>query len=284
MVDVGAVDLLTNLEEVREVLDHPPLALFVDIDGTLARIVTDPKAATIPPAVRQVLGALSRRHTVVVVSGRSVADARRIIGLDSLVYACNHGLEWWYQGSATVHAGVRPYRRQLRNLVKILRGHLRSIAGANLEDKGATISVHYRQARLPVVARTAILNFLGQEPEAKGLVVREGKMVVEVRPPVEANKGTALKWVVENHGIHSGIVIGDDQTDLDAFHMMEELTAAEDVDFRGVKLGVVGANASAELLRGADYHLQNPESVELFLQWLVEARPSARVTFGEGEG
>ncbi len=266
---VDAVDLLAHLDEVQEVIGQGAMGLFLDIDGTLAHIAPNPKEVSIAPAVRQALGIISQRMSVVVETGRSVEDARNIIGLSSVIYVGNHGLEVWERGSASVLPAARRYIRQMSDLAKAVNQRMPYAEGVLVEDKGPTISVHYRQASDPNAAREAILQFLSTAPEAKGFDVREGKMVFEVRPPVEADKGTALRSVTNRLGLKSAMVLGDDLTDADSFRAVHELAVQK--GFRGIAVAVAGANAPVNLIAEADFHLLNPEAVEEFLTWLAEA-------------
>ena len=268
---VPAVDLLAHLEEVRKLLSHQPMGLFLDIDGTLAPIAPNPSGMSITAAVRQALSTLSRRMTVVALTGRSVEDARRIIGLDSLIYSGNHGGEWWERGSSWLVPEVERYVRQVSSLTQEANERLTELPGVVVQGKVSTLSLHYRQAVDAAAAREAILRFLDTSPEARGLVWEEGKMVVEVRPPVPVDKGTALRSVVERLGLRSGMVLGDDRTDLDSFGALQQLRG--DAGFKGITVAVVGIGAPPKLLADADYHLLNTEAVELFLEWLVKTQP-----------
>lgn len=93
-------------------------------------------------------------------------------------------------------------------------------------------------------------------------------MVIEVRLPIEANKGTALKRVVEQRGLRSALVLGDDLTDLDSFNMLAQLQ--EETALQGLAIAVLAASTPAELLAAADYALADAEVVEIFLSWLAD--------------
>ena len=266
------MDLLAHLDDVRDLLRHRPAGLFVDIDGTLAPIVSTPSKVRVTPQVRGALDTLASGMTVVALTGRGVADARRVIRLDSITYAGNHGLEWWSHGDTLVLPDAQPYLQQLHALAQEATQRLRSISGVLVENKGATIALHFRLSGDPDAARSAILEFLETAPSARGLVQREGKMIVEVWPPGEVNKGTALRSVVERHGLRSAIVLGDDRTDLDSFRAVQKLR--QEARFRGVTVAVASADAPAELVAEADYQLPDTDGVAHFLGWLVKASRS----------
>src|SRR5690606_38430441 len=139
-------------------LRHPPYALFVDIDGTLARINPNPNAVAITSALRQALNTISRTMHVVALTGRDVAAARNIIGLNSITYVGNHGLEWWEKGSAYVVPEAQPYVRTMNEIARIAKRRLQNVDGLLIEDKGPTLSFHYRAAIDQEASRRAIEN------------------------------------------------------------------------------------------------------------------------------
>ena len=259
---------MEHREEVRRLLRRPPTGLFVDIDGTIAALVATPDAVRLTPTVRRALAVLSRNLVVVVLTGRQVAPARALVGLDSITYVGNHGLEWWEDGITRTLPEAVPFIPQVHALAGALKEGLASLSGLVIEDKESSLSVHYRLARDPEVARDAILEFLTKAPESRGLTLREGKLMVEVRLPIPVDKGTALRWVVERRALRSALVLGDDSTDLDAFQAVSRLR--EESDFVGVAVAVIGEDAPFQLVDLSDYHLLNTNSVESFLEWLSE--------------
>ena len=266
---VVAMDFLTRQDDVQKVLRHGPTGLFVDIDGTLTPIASTPSGVSIAPGVQRTLERLSHRMAVVALTGRSVADARRILGLDTIIYAGNHGLEWWEHGTAFVVPEAMPYMQRMGELAKAADRRFADLPGILVEKKGPTISLHYRQTADPPAAREAILQFLTHDSQGQGMVRREGKMVVEVRPPVNSHKGTALMSVVERLALRSALVFGDDVTDVDAFEAVRKLR--RETALRGITVAVLGDSAPAELTGLADYDLPDTEAVALFLSELLEA-------------
>jgi trehalose-phosphatase len=265
---LAAASLTAHRDEVRDLLgSKPPAGLFLDIDGTLARINPNPAAVTVTPAVRQALDALSRRLHVVALTGRSVAGARGIVGLNAITYAGNHGVEWWERGRTSVLPEAQAYVGRMHSVAEVAAKRLAHLTGVQVEDKGASLSFHYRSAADPQAALTAIEAAIAQVPESRGLVHRHGKMVLELRAPVDADKGTALEKVVRERGLASVLVFGDDTTDVDSFRVVHRLRAAEGIP--GVCVAVAAANTPDELLELADYRLEDPDAVELFLTWLA---------------
>lgn len=269
----SSTNLMAHLDEVREVFQHPPTGLFTDIDGTLAWIAPSPKVAKISASVRQSLEQLSRRMSVVILTGRDVTSARSLLGLTSVIYQGNHGLESWENRQASVIPEAQPLKRQMQRLTRTARNNLSSRSGLLIEDKGLSVAFHYRQTSDPIKARDSVLEFLAKSPEARGLTIYEGKMVVEARMALPTNKGSALRRVVETRELKSALVLGDDLTDVDSFRMMTQLR--EEGVLNGISVAIQGLDTPSELLALADYNLSDTESVEIFLGWLAEETSKA---------
>lgn len=126
---------------------HDCCVLFLDYDGTLAPIVEDPAAAQMGPAMQHVLTALAQhpRYHLSIVSGRALADLRTRVGGKGLYLAGNHGLEIEGPGICYQHPEVWRLRPELDALAQAMKGDLEAIPGAWVEDKGLTLSVHFRR-------------------------------------------------------------------------------------------------------------------------------------------
>ena len=259
-------DLLDNLDAVRRLAGHRPMGLFVDIDGTISPIAPTPEQATVSPAVRRALAALAREGTVVALTGRDTASARRVVGVAEIAYAGNHGMEWWEDGATTLDPLVQPYVGRIHRLAAHVGSALADEPGVLLEDKGPSLAIHYRLAADGAAVRERVLAVLGGAEGAGGLSVREGKMFIEVLPPVAVNKGTAIARTVERRALASALVLGDDTTDVDAFEAVRELRSSGAAEAIAV---AVSGDAPERLLAAADYRLADPAAVETLLTWLV---------------
>ena len=260
----GLPDLLAHPDEALALLRHRPACIFTDIDGTLSPIVPDPSAATVPAAIRTTLQTLAERIAVVALTGRSVVHAREMVGLDTLVYSGNHGAEWWEEGAVSIEPAAEPYLERVQEIAKAVERGI-TTPGTLLEDKGVSLSVHYRNTAEPDAARSGILDFL--DAHAQGMSIREGKMVVEVRPPVELSKGEAVRSFTRRKGLASALVLGDDRTDAEAFAVVREMRDSGAV--HGLCVAVATADAPAELLGSADYALADTAAVGRFLAFLA---------------
>jgi trehalose 6-phosphate phosphatase len=262
-----------------QVLSARPSALVSDLDGTLSPIVPTPEEASVLPGCRRALERLrGRLDLVAVVSGRPGSEAKRLLGLDGVVYLGNHGLDRWIglerpAGPPTClpdrQAGqVGRAWRSLRPALEELKEALAGQAGLRFEDKGATISIHYRSAPHPEAVRSLVLAAAAQAAARHDLAVGEGKRVVELRPSHWAGKGAGLEELVQGCGLRGLVYLGDDHPDLHAFETLAQLRQSEDL--LALSVGVVGPESPPELADRADVLLSGPEQVEAFLQDLVE--------------
>jgi len=251
------------------VLRARPAALVSDIDGTLSPLAPTPEEAKVLPECRRALADLARvLHLVAVVSGRRVEEARRMVGLDQLTYIGNHGLEHWDSGGGFRSKG-EPYAAPMAEALRALQQELRELAGVRLEDKGTVISIHYRSSPQPAAARQAILQACKRVLPQDGLISAEGKMVIEVRPPLAIDKGAVVRELVREHGLRGIVYLGDDLTDLDAFRAVRELR--QEGNLLGLTAGVGGAEAPDRLASLSDILLPGPRAASQFLRVLSQA-------------
>lgn len=259
--------LLSWSPEVEGRVRGRPFVVMLDVDGTLAPIVDRPEAASVPDDTRRAVAALAVREGVHValVSGRAASDARRLVGVAATWVIGNHGCEVVSpEGESSVDPRVAPYRPAMARVAGRLRAQIASVPGVVLEDKTWTLSVHYRLADPAVVPRlrAAIENVI----EAPGLLLAEGKMVFEVRPPVTVHKGTAVLALAERlGGLAEGaslLFAGDDRTDEDAFRSLR----AREPDAVTIRV------ADTEVETAAEFVLPDPDAVRELLQRLATLR------------
>jgi len=261
-------DLLDNREAISRVLEEQPLGLFLDIDGTLAPLHPDPTAVAITAAIRQAIGSLPERMEVVVLSGRATADSRRIVGNDRVTYVGNHGSQWLRDGQESVLAAALEFVPRVHQIASDALVRFADWPGIYVEDKGPTMSIHYRTVADRPAAAAAIGRFIDEHPAAVGLRHSDGKLVKEVRPPIDINKGTAVTTVVEERGLRAAVMLGDDTTDVDAFRAVARMRDAGRI--QGLSIGVLSAGTPDEVLETADYSLADTNAVERLLVWLAD--------------
>jgi trehalose 6-phosphate phosphatase len=215
--------------------------VLLDVDGTLAPIVARPELAEVPEETRAEVAGLTERYGLVAcISGRSGEDARRLVDVEGVVYVGVHGLELAPEADRWRET-LRPFAR---------------LEWPWLEDKGLTVALHWREAADEQAAR-AELEGIAERAEATGLEARWGRKVLELRPPVEADKGTAVRALLEERGLRRALYAGDDTTDLDAFRGLDGLEVA-------VRVAVASAEAPPVLREAADLIVASPaELLEL---------------------
>ena len=233
----------------------------------LAPIVPTPDMSEVPEELRELLWRLSQMYRVVVgVSGRTTEDALRLVGLEEVVYYGNHGFEVLRDGEIEIVPEAAPYEEVVEELERKAREELEPL-GAFVEEKGITASVHYRNTSSEVGERCK--EFVKREGERLGLRITTGRGVVEARPPIRADKGTATRKVVEEYEPEKTLFMGDDTTDLDAFRELEALRE-EGVLSQILRIGVKSEEGPPEIVSEADLVVEGTEGVEEVLRSLLD--------------
>jgi trehalose 6-phosphate phosphatase len=234
-------------EALLEAISSSPAeaGILLDVDGTLAPIVARPELASVPDETRAELRRLVARYALVAcISGRTGEDAARVVGVDGPVYVGVHGLE-------------------LAPEAEGWRGPLREFAESvdwPVEDKGLAVVFHYREAA-DEKAALGVLRGVAERATALGLRAQFGRKVLEVRPPVDADKGTAVRALLEQRGLRRALYAGDDTTDLDAFRGLDGLDLS-------VRIAVASAEGPPALREAADIVVESPAELAELLRLL----------------
>lgn len=246
---------------------------MLDVDGTLAPIAPTPERAAVPPATLSVLRQLVRAPdvTLAFVSGRAAADTWRMTAVDGAWIAGNHGIELrGPDGNVVVDASVLRHEADVAAAARTLQADLGSIEGAIVENKRWTISVHYRlvaDADVPRLKERA-----QQVAGQRDLRILDGKKIVELRPPADVHKGTAVTTLLKRAGITSlsgaAMYVGDDRTDEDAFGALRN--ALPD----GVTVRIEAQSGASATL--AEFSIGGPEELYQLLEWIVARRSTTR--------
>ena len=235
------MDLLARLAE-----DPSQAAILLDVDGALAPIVPRPEEARVPAETQAELRRLHIRYALVAcISGRTGVDAKRVVGVPELVYIGNHGLE--LEPEAT-EWGDR------------LQRFLAEIDWPRTESKTLSASLHYRGVADEGAARAALAE-VKKRAEDLGFVARFGRKVLELLPPLEVDKGTAVRQLLASHQLRRGLYAGDDTTDLDAFRALDGLEVA-------LRVAVASAEGPLELIERADVVVESPDGLLSLLRRL----------------
>lgn len=244
------------------------IVLLCDFDGTLSPIASRPEIPRLSPTSRQVLHTLAEdsRVAVGIVSGRALRDLRGRVRLPGIYYAGNHGLELDGPGLRFLHPRAAAARPVLLRIARELRKGLRGVGGVLVEDKTLTLSLHLR--RVPEARRATVQDVFTQSVrpflKQKAIRVTRGKMVLEVRPAVAWDKGSAVRLIRQAVGRNRSsrrmifCYLGDDETDEAAFRALRKEDLA--VFVGGRKQG-----------SAASFYLRDPGEVTEFLTRLRSA-------------
>jgi len=226
--------------------------IFLDFDGSLSAIVARPEDAQPVEGAREALAALVGRFRVVaVISGRRSEEVAELLNVPGLRYFGLYGME---EAAPELMAVVAPRVQAVAE----------AVPEAWVEDKGASIAVHYRQARDPPRARAELVAALAEVASSAGLEVVEGKMVVELVPAGRPRKGGAVERLVGENQLSAALFAGDDVADLDAFRALDGLA---DKGLLAIKVAVRGEETPGDLVDSADVVVDGPEGlVELLGQ------------------
>ena len=247
--------------QIERKLNARAPVLFLDFDLTLSPLARNPNHAFLPVATKNVLKEISAHIPVVVITGRKLSDIKKRVGIKTLIYIGNHGLEHEKSGitksaplSILPKNGLKKIKYKFLNLAKKYPGVL-------VEEKKFTIALHYRL--LPRENKSAFLIEVKKiHPSLKkhGLRGSFDKKTFDVRPDTKTNKGTACLWVLEtlqnkSHKKLTPIYIGDGKTDEDAFRALPQ----------GITIRVGKSKHSY-----AEYYVSNVGEVRKFLVWLLK--------------
>lgn len=270
----GGGDWAARLEPLRR--EPERAAILTDVDGTLAPIVERAEDAAVPAAAREALAALSERYGLVgCISGRRAEEARRLVGLDSLAYAGNHGLELLLPGETTVQPdpSVAGRETEAAEFLTAVDGE-RFAVGLRQEDKGPIQALHWRGSSDEEAAE-ARAREIAIEAGKAGLEPRWGRKVLELRPMGGGGKDGAVASLLADQRLDRATYAGDDRTDLDAFRRLRELQEEGRLS-AAVCVGVRSAEAPAELAEESDVTVDGVEGWLAILEWLAEpGRPTA---------
>jgi trehalose-phosphatase len=242
--------------------ENKKMFLFLDFDGTLSPIVSDPDKAIISDEMREVLKECAKYFLLAVVSGRDMDDVRERVDLEEIIYAGSHGFR------ITGPNGLKMKHRKSKEIIpdlsqieeELFAKMEEGFEGVMVERKTFAIAVHYRNAKDEVIPELnrIIEEIMKNHPEMK---TGRGKKIIEIKPDLDWHKGKALEWILEGLEMDNDpdvipVYIGDDVTDEDAFKTIYEYGI-------GILVGSHGQKTAAR------YSLKDIEEVKSFLQILL---------------
>jgi trehalose 6-phosphate phosphatase len=269
----GDTSAVPAIAELLEPLRAEPQAsaILCDVDGTLAPIVARPDDATVPEETRATLSELATRYALVAcISGRRAADARRLVGIDRLVYVGNHGFEILHPGEAEprLDPGAAGRADSTRRFVEDLNPSRLDVAGMRIEDKGPIQALHWRGAPSQAAAELQAEE-VAALAQAEGLVPRWGRKVLELRPVAGVDKGAAVLRLLQENTADNALYAGDDVTDLDAFRALCSMRSSERLR-TAVCVGVDSDEAPPGLADQADVLVDGTEEFVAVLRALLD--------------
>ena len=265
--------IFSSLEGIKKSLINKFLYLFLDYDGTLSPIIQTPAKAYMPDRTQELLLKLSKMSNcrIAIISGRSLGDISKRVGLKNIVYVGNHGFEIKGPKIKFKSPISRKYRKNLKEIKAKLKKNLSSFKGVLIEDKGFCLTVHYRLAAesdmSAIASKFYVSTFIDEF--RNNIQVKSGKMVREIRPPILWNKGVAALWLLDQQSSAMRgkkmeilpVYIGDDLTDEDAFQALRN---------RGLTIFVGKPNVTK-----ARFYLKDAEEVAIFLEEVLKIMDKA---------
>lgn len=256
--------LFTRIKNIEERLRDKFILLLLDYDGTLAPIAETPKGAFMRKDTKELLEKLSRNPycKLGIISGRSLKDLKGMVGIEGVIYAGNHGLEIESPKIKFESQASPRLKSIIQNISGRLQKRLSGIKGALIEDKGLTLSIHFRlveEKDMPAFKKV-ICEVTDPYVAQDNIKIDSGKKVYEIKPPIKWDKGKVALWLLARQQFASGekkvfpVYIGDDVTDEDAFRALKR---------KGLTISVGKSEASS-----ADFYLKSTDDVAKFLLFI----------------
>ncbi|MGI8643037.1 MAG: trehalose-phosphatase [Thermomicrobiales bacterium] len=268
----GREQVTTALQRCIDVLDHSPAALVTDIDGTISEVAPTPEEATVLPAARDALTRLQRSLAFVgVVTGRAASIGEALVDIPGLLVIGNHGLEWSDSNGVREHpeavAAVDAIALALDEVQAAIDAQ-NAATGIIYENKRLSGTIHYRLAPDPPRAYATLTAVVGPIVERLGLRLTEGRFILELRPRVLVNKGTAVTDLIQRKGLQGIVFFGDDTTDVDAFQAVR--AAREAGTLAGVRIGVTAAETPPAVIAESDVTVPGVDACAALLTQLAD--------------
>lgn len=271
----SAATLVEALEPLRSDPFHA--AVLLDIDGTLAPIVRHAADAQVPEATRTLLIEIAKRYRLVgCVSGRRASIARQIVAIGSIAYVGNHGAELLRPGATRpeLDPDFAVWGERVREFAQRIYTPEHQRLRVRSEDKDAIAAFHWRGAPDEQVA-AGLVREIAERAQAEGFATHWGRKVLEVRPPVELNKGLGVVGLLQSardrddgSPIATALYVGDDTTDIDAFRGLRAL--GEEGSLERVLCVAVGSEETPrELAEQADLVIDGTSGVRSLLEALL---------------
>lgn len=243
----------------KKLLRARRILLCADFDGTITPIRPRPKEAKLGEGIRLLLRKISKHKSFIVgiISGRALKDIEEKVGVKGLIFAGNHGLEIAYKKKRFIYPAAKRYVWLISRIARSLKRGLALFSGAILEEKGLSLSLHYRLVKKRNLPELKKIFFQAVKPylAAQKIKLTYGKKVWEVRPPIKWDKGRAVLWLRQRLRPRRmfTVYIGDDLTDEDAFRAVN-------------KIGGISIRVGRKRGSSARYYLRNTKDAQRFFR------------------
>ena len=243
---------------LRALTTSTPAGLVMDFDGVLSPLVDDPASSTLLPGVDRVLERLAGRLGVVaLLSGRPAAFLAERAAVPGVELYGSYGLERVGATGVEVLPGVERWTSAVHDASRALHEALDDAPGVTVEDKSLSVAAHWRRAPDRAAAERLVVATVERLAAGSGLRREPGKLVEELRAPVEHDKGTALRAILASHDLRTVAYAGDDRGDLPAFRVA--------LGAGGHALVVGGVEVAPEVAAVPGTHFTGPDD---FASWL----------------
>lgn len=262
--------LFDHLEKLRAFKHDKNLAIISDVDGTISEIAPTPEEAIVTDLMRDLLSQLNEKFELVgVISGRPLSNVSEMVGVDGILYVGNHGLEYLKNGEKITDPDAEKYRSKMQELCKELETKdLLQLEGLKLEDKGICLCLHYRQCPQGEEAKEEIWDTLNQLLDSDELKISSGRKIIEIKPPLNKDKGTILEKIVKEYNLKKVIYLGDDITDFDAFSKLQELKKKREIEIGTIL--ILSAEIPDYVKNSTQYYVNSVQEVQIFFKWLLD--------------
>ena len=246
---------------IEKIISQKKIILFLDYDGTLVPIKSKPSFAVLSASMHELLNklAINSNISVIIVTGRSFSDIKKLMGIKKITYISNHGFQISGDKIKWIHPDAKCNISILKKIFLSLNNALKSFPETFVEDKILTLSVHFRNEKnnfIPFVKKIVAKSI---QPFQENIIKTTGKKVIEIRPNINWNKGKAILKILallqHRRNKNSIIYIGDDKTDEDAFRALRNKAITVHV----------GSNRNTK----AHYYLHNTNQVKTFLEMIL---------------
>lgn len=274
---------LDKFQKMMHEAESKKIVVFLDYDGTLSPIVDDPEVAFMTDKMRTVVHEIGCCFPTSIISGRSREKVYDFVQLDNIYYAGSHGMDimaplqplrirdWKHHANAVDQKGnklviyqpANKYVPEINQIQKSLKEKTAAIKGVKIEDNKYCMSIHFRNVSDEDLGtlEEKVKSVLEEHPHFQ---LTRGKKVLEIRPPIDWDKGHALEYILDSLGLASSsdvlpIYIGDDTSDEDAFELIHQKK-------QGYSIIVTSIPRETR----ASYSLYDTTEVMLFLECLAK--------------